>query len=122
MKMEDTIKIRQNNNCLILDIMSGNPCIEDFEYIFEAVEKCDLSKIILLNFKKVNEFDDTFINYFKCLSKKLVDIDIRIFGLSPILNSIFYLFKLDNNFQIYNNEQDAINKNNPLIRRRFRIV
>lgn len=79
---------------------------------------------ILINMAIVENIDSVFPGYLLYLKRRILRKggDIKLYAVRPDILMILYVIQLDKYINIYNNESDALNSENMLIKRRFKVV
>lgn len=120
--MTSSFLLRMNNTNLILDFLAPYVHEDDLSYLKSNLPHLKKFKNFILNMNKVSEINNNILSEFETLKDDLPFEKISFYGLSPILNTVFYRFNLDKKYQIYMSEEDAINDKNPIIKRRLKVV
>lgn len=121
-----TVSIRTLKNKVIIDIHSYKldggivPVLR--KTIIDLIEKGFSN--ILINFSLINSLSSEALGclisaHKKCLRKKG---ELCLFGMKNDILAIFFVIQLDEYLKLYSCENDALNRNNPLIKRRFKVV
>lgn len=77
-------------------------------------------KKLMLNFKDVNTLDNILLDFIISIKNSMSSISL--YNVDIQLLPAFYLTKLDQIVNFYTSENDALNENRPIIKRRFEIV
>lgn len=120
------ISIRNSQNQIIVDI--HGLCLD--EKLLKILRATLLDLInhgqvnILINMSMVNSIESSALGCLIAAQKKCCKRggEINIYGIQPDILMIFYIIRLDEHINLYNNEQDALNCQNRLIRRRFKLI
>jgi hypothetical protein len=77
-------------------------------------------KKLMLNFKDVNNLDNILLDFIISLKKSISSINL--YNVDINLLPAFYIMKLDQIVSFYTSENDALNDQKPIVKRRFEIV
>lgn len=120
------LNIRNNGNIHVINVKSKSFGLSEGITIRKKILELQIKNkgYVVIDFNNCKKFNNMFIQ--KLLSAGNFcannDIDISFCGISPDSLYIFYLLKLDNYFEIYATQKDAISRKNRLIKRIFQVV
>ncbi|EKE04141.1 MAG: hypothetical protein ACD_20C00104G0035 [uncultured bacterium] len=120
------ISIRNSQNYVIVDIHTS--FLDDHMVGILRFTLYDLIKHgqinILLNMSVINSINSNILGCLVTAQKKCRKKggNLCIYGVQPDVLMIFYIIRLDEYLNLYNNEIDALNNQNILTKRRLRVV
>ena len=120
--MENSIRLKCQNESLILDLIGTN--IDDHEFDLHLREIKRLKKFdkLYVNIANLYEIDNDTLNKFYKMYFYLKDKQICFINVNAMNNCILNLFNIDKIFQLYLNKQDAFEAKRPIINRKFKLV
>jgi len=77
-------------------------------------------KKLMLNLKNINTLDNVLLDFIISIKNSISSVNL--YNVDINLLPAFYIMKLDQIVNFYTSENDAINENKPIIKRRFGIV
>ena len=120
--MDNLIRLKQQNNILILDLIGDNIDTIEFDFTLRSIKRLKHFNNLYINIGNLSNINNEIINKFLKMHAFLKNMQICFINVNAINNSILNLFGLDKFFQIYMNKQDAIEGKKPIVNRKFRIV
>jgi len=121
-----TVSLRTTKNKVIMDIhcsrLDGGIVPVMRKTVSDLIEKGFTN--ILLNFSQINSLSSEALGFLIAAQKKCVRKrgEISLFGMRNDILAIFYVIQLDEYLKLYSCEADALNRVNPLVKRRFKVV
>ena len=121
-----SVSLRKKENFIIIDIHS-NEINKDIVCILRNTlhKLINENKIkIAINLSIVNSIDSSLLGCLVIAQKKYLKVggDIRLFGIQPDVLMVLYIIQLDKYLNLYNNEFDALDNRNNLVKRKLNIV
>lgn len=120
--MDNSKRLSNNNGNLVLYLNTNIENLLEFQLLFLRIKHAKCNKKLMVNTAYLRCLNNSTINFLQKLKTLTPDWTILFYNLSPVNHCIFNLLELDKCFQLYINEQAALEEMKPMINRRFTVV
>ncbi|MDD3593181.1 MAG: hypothetical protein PHX18_00975 [Candidatus Gastranaerophilales bacterium] len=120
--MDNSKRLRYKDGNLILDLNTNIGNLLAFQLLFLRIKHAKCDKNLMINTEYLRCLNNSTIKFLQKLKTLTPERTIVFYNLSPVNHCIFNLLELDKCFQLYINEEAALEEMKPIVNRRFKVV